>query len=185
MSHTESHPENDRDWLAFRYVAGELSGEEAAAFEAELETSQVSREAVARAVELTHAVAIAEFHGVALVESATRPSPRKSWTYGIVWMGAGAVAASVAGAVWWNMQSPATGTSELAERWTEARSVEPAPTAIDESVETTPVLDVAQPDVAPSWMTSGVISLSGGKVEDDGDGDGKPDESWDDEILEN
>ena len=24
-----------------------------------------------------------------------------------------------------------------------------------------------------------------GKVEDDGDGDGKPDESWDDEVLEN
>ena len=185
MSGIQVQPESDREWLAFRYIAGELTGEDAVAFEAELETSQVAREAVARAVELTQAVALAESHDVELVESAARTDRRKSWVYGIGWIGAGAAAASVAGAVWWNMQGPKTGTSELAEIWTAARSVEATPTAIDDPVETGPVLDVAEPDAAPSWMTAGVISLSGGKVEDDGDGDGKPDESWDDEVLEN
>lgn len=184
MSGIHNQPENDRDWLAFRYIAGELTGEDAAAFEAELATSQVAREAVARAVELTQAIAIAESHDVELVESATRMARRKAWVYGIGWIGAGAAAASVAGVVWWNIQGPAMGTSELAEKWTQARAVEQSPVAIDESAESGAVLD-AEPDVAPSWMTAGVISLSGGKVEDDGDGDGRPDDSWDDEVMEN
>ncbi|MBC7851853.1 MAG: hypothetical protein IAF94_00310 [Pirellulaceae bacterium] len=184
MSGIQIQSESDREWLAFRYVAGELTGDDAAAFEAELETSQVAREAVARAVELTQAIAMAESHNVELVESAARMTHRKSWVYSMGWIGAGAAAASVAGAVWWNMQGPMTGTSELAESWTKARAIEPMLPTMDESAESGPVLD-AEPDAAPSWMTAGVISLSGGKVEDDGDGDGKPDESWDDEVLEN
>ncbi|MGI8981886.1 MAG: hypothetical protein ACR2FY_21860 [Pirellulaceae bacterium] len=185
MREFEKQAEDDREWLAFRYIAGELTGEDAAAFEAELETSQVAREAVARAVDLSQAVAIAESYHVELVESAARTVQRNSWIYGIGWIGAGAAAAaSVAGAVWWNMQGPTTGTSELAEIWTKARAVEQIPAVTEEPAESGPVLD-AEPDVAPSWMTAGVISLSGGKVEDDGDGDGRPDESWDDEVLEN
>ena len=184
MSGIHSQLDSEREWLAFRYIAGELTGEDAAAFEAELETSQVAREAVARAVELTQAVAMAESHDVELVESAARTSRRKAWVYSIGWIGAGAAAASVAGAVWWNMQGSKTGTSELAEKWTQARAVEQSPVAIDESAESGAVLD-AEPDIAPSWMTAGVISLSGGKVEDDGDGDGRPDDSWDDEVMEN
>ena len=184
MSGIQIQSDNDREWLAFRYIAGELTGDDAAAFEAELETSQVTREAAARAVELTQAIAIAESHEIELVELAARTSRRKSWVYGIGWIGAGAAAASVAGAVWWNMQGPTMGTPELAEIWTQTRAVEPMLPTMDESAESGPVLD-AEPDVAPSWMTAGVISLSGGKVEDDGDGDGKPDESWDDEVLEN
>jgi anti-sigma factor RsiW len=49
----------DLGWLAFRYVAGELSPDEQAAFEARLDTDQLVREAVAREVELAQAVAIA------------------------------------------------------------------------------------------------------------------------------
>ena len=184
MSEFEKQSAADREWLAFRYIAGELTGEEAASFETELETSQIAREAVARAVDLSQAIAIAESHKVELVEAASRTASRKSWIYGIGWIGAGAVAASVAGAVWWNMQGPKTGTSELAESWTLTRSVEPMLPVHDEPVESGPVIDSAEQEVAPSWMTAGVISLSGGKVEDE-DGDGKPDGSWDDEVMEN
>lgn len=184
MSEFEKQSETDREWLAFRYIAGELSGDELVAFEAELETSQVAREAVARAVDLSQAIAIAESHQVELVESASRIAGRKSWIYGIGWIGAGAAAASVAGAVWWNMQGTKTGKSELAKIWIERRADEPTPPIIDEPAEPGPVLNSSEPEIAPSWMTAGVISLSGGKVEDD-DGDGKPDESWDDEVLEN
>lgn len=43
-------------WLAYCYVAGELSAAQAADFEARLEVDQPAREAVAQAVELTAAV---------------------------------------------------------------------------------------------------------------------------------
>jgi ferric-dicitrate binding protein FerR (iron transport regulator) len=44
-------------WLAFRYVAGEMTVEEAEAFEGRLDQDQQAREAVARVVELAGAVA--------------------------------------------------------------------------------------------------------------------------------
>ncbi len=47
----------DLDWLAFRYIANELSGDELDAFERRLASDQKAREAVAQAVELTRAVA--------------------------------------------------------------------------------------------------------------------------------
>lgn len=48
----------DLFWTAFRYVAGELSLDAAAAFEAQLDGDQASREAVAAAVELSGAIAL-------------------------------------------------------------------------------------------------------------------------------
>jgi hypothetical protein len=53
-----SDPHPDLPWLAFRYVAGELAGDEAAAFERRLDADQEAREAVAEAVELAGAVAL-------------------------------------------------------------------------------------------------------------------------------
>jgi len=50
---------DDLDWLAFCYIADELPRDEAHAFEARLADEQEAREAVARAVELTRAVAAA------------------------------------------------------------------------------------------------------------------------------
>jgi hypothetical protein len=49
-------PRTDLHWLAFRYVCGELSGDEAVAFETLLAHDQGAREAVAAAVELAAAV---------------------------------------------------------------------------------------------------------------------------------
>jgi ferric-dicitrate binding protein FerR (iron transport regulator) len=184
VSDFQEQSESDRDWLAFRYIAGELSATEGAAFEAELESSQAAREAVARAVELSQVVTLAESQEVELVESASRNvGRRKSLVYGLGWFGAGAVAASVAGFVWWNSQAPKSGTSELAEIWTQSRAIEPSVPDVS-TIEHSPVLDSAEPATAPSWMMAGVISQGGGKV-DDVDGDGKPDETWDDEVLEN
>jgi len=47
---------SDLDWLAFRYVAGELTADEALRFEHTLAEDQAAREAVAAAVELGSAV---------------------------------------------------------------------------------------------------------------------------------
>lgn len=182
MTPFNNQTESDREWLAFRYIAGELSGDETAAFEAELESSQAAREAVARAVELSQAVAIAESQEVELVKAASKHSRRKSWIFGIGWIAAGAVAASVAGAVWWNMPKSQQEKSNIAESWAAMRAVDPPAPAGEVPAELGPALDAA--DTAPSWMTAGVISLNGGKQEDD-DGDGKPDGSWDDEVREN
>lgn len=48
---------DELDWLAFRYIAGELSEPEAAEFEERLALDQDAREAVARSVELTSTLA--------------------------------------------------------------------------------------------------------------------------------
>ncbi len=182
MSDFVKQPESDRDWLAFRYIAGELSAEEVAAFELELETSQPAREAVAHAVELSQTVAIAESQQVELVESAGQKTSRNYWSYGFGGICAGAAAASIAGAIWWNIPSPKAVTPEVASTWVELRPVETLP-VVPKPVEPQPLPEPAS--AAPSWMTAGVISLSGGKLEDDVDGDGKPDESWDHEVMEN
>ena len=47
---------DELDWLAFRYIAGEMSAEEADVFEARLAVEQDAREAVASAVQLSQAV---------------------------------------------------------------------------------------------------------------------------------
>lgn len=51
---------NDVEWLAFCYVADEMSADERARFESRLSSDQAAREAVATAVELTQTIAAAE-----------------------------------------------------------------------------------------------------------------------------
>jgi hypothetical protein len=52
-------PHDELDWLAYRYVAGELSPDEEQSFEARLGDDQPAREAVEQAFELTQAMRIA------------------------------------------------------------------------------------------------------------------------------
>jgi len=61
--------QDDLNWLAFRYVAGELDEAEMQAFESRLEADQDVREAVAQAVALTRCVA------VVAAEQASRSEP--------------------------------------------------------------------------------------------------------------
>lgn len=87
---------DDLDWLAFRYVAAEMSPDEAAQFEERLGEDQECREAVARAVELAEAVTVVSadrvvdtgFAGAAAVRSA-----RSTWWTRAGWIGLGAAAA--------------------------------------------------------------------------------------------
>jgi hypothetical protein len=84
----------DLQWLAFCYIADELSADEAEVFEERLAADQEAREAVARAVELSQAVA-------ALPRETVCPSPAASpWRRRLAWMTVGATAACLAFAVW-------------------------------------------------------------------------------------
>jgi hypothetical protein len=66
----------DLDWLAFRYVAGELDPAEAAAFELRLADDQLARDAVCRAVALAGRMATAApQEAESSAEIATAPSP--------------------------------------------------------------------------------------------------------------
>ncbi len=68
---------NDLDWLAFQYLANELSDAQRSAFEDQLATDQNAREALARSVELTQAVVAAE--QTEHVVSAAETSDRDLW----------------------------------------------------------------------------------------------------------
>lgn len=67
MTTAEMTTQNELAWLANCYVAGELSVDETAAFEARLETDVAACSAVARAVELNLAIA------AAFVQEASQP----------------------------------------------------------------------------------------------------------------
>lgn len=55
--------ETDLDWLAFRYIAGEMAANEAAQFESLLSDDQGARDAVVRAVELSQAILATQSSG--------------------------------------------------------------------------------------------------------------------------
>lgn len=100
----------DLDWLSFRYIAGDLSPDDADAFESRLAADQAAREAVARSVHLscalTAALEAAPTHG--LTVSATACKRRTNRT--ARWLGwttvAGAVCLAGVGAYWAVQSSP-------------------------------------------------------------------------------
>lgn len=88
----------DLDWLAFRYVAAELSGPELRQFEERLEHDQQAREAVGRLVEVTCAVRALDR------ETAPRIKPRRqpAWHLrrGVRWLAALAAGVALGLLVW-------------------------------------------------------------------------------------
>lgn len=103
-----NHELNRWDWLAFCYLSDELSADDRAAFEASLAVEQVAREALARAVELTCVVAVAESHSTLATSAPTtgapvspvtvasqRASSGNGWSRRASWMAVGAAAAVV------------------------------------------------------------------------------------------
>jgi hypothetical protein len=86
----------DLDWLAFRYVSGEMTAEEHAAFEENLAESQPAREAVAAAVLLAQAVGLAEKSQAdgarAELVPASRSARGPTWRGRLGWALAGAAA---------------------------------------------------------------------------------------------
>lgn len=124
-------PQMDQDWEAFRYIAGEMTADEAEAFEAKLLTEQSLREAVAAAVELTESIALLRD------EVAVEPQ-RRSWS-SIQWKAAAcAVAAGLvlAAALWplrirQPLAEPSSESADanvaldgLAESWTALRQAQ-------------------------------------------------------------
>lgn len=87
-----SEERDDLDLSAFRYVAGEMTPGEAAAFETRLADDQAARDAVSRAVGLSQLVASAA--------PADPPAPARTsaaaWMRPLGWMAIGAAAAVLA-----------------------------------------------------------------------------------------
>jgi anti-sigma-K factor RskA len=89
------------EWLAFRYVAGEMTADEARTFEQRLSDDQPAREAVSRAVAISLRLAAARPTVAAARKPAERRPPRVRHRAirALAWASVG-VAASVAILVW-------------------------------------------------------------------------------------
>jgi ferric-dicitrate binding protein FerR (iron transport regulator) len=102
---SEEMGQNDHDWLAFRYVAGEMTVEEAAEFECLLSENQPAREAVAAAVQLSQAVELAARNARPDRQEVV-PAPRGrrvlTWRQRLIWASIGAAASLL---VAWGLQS--------------------------------------------------------------------------------
>jgi hypothetical protein len=98
--------QNDYDWHAFRYVAGEMTPDEIVGFEGVLGESQPAREAVAAAVQLSQTVKLAAkwVRPDSTPQVVPLPSGRRSlgWRQRIIWASIGAAASLF---VAWGLQS--------------------------------------------------------------------------------
>lgn len=181
-----SESKEQLDWLAFQYVADELSDAEAAEFEMRLEDDQPAREAVARAVHLTEATYLAS-ESTALTTAATG---KKNWQRAVLSMVVGAAACFAAVAIYQSWMgedqsgiprtAAASGVSaELAIAWTQTVDEEDAPSEeqellneirsqLDEDQEQAPLAPAIEQEEAenapPSWM---LAALRGLKDKDD------------------
>ena len=175
---------DDLNWLAFRYVAGELDEAETLAFETRLEADQDAREAVARAVMFSRCVAAATDDGqpsrTAPVCELASPVPVAGRGSAWGWVTALVVSAAMLVLVSQVMrpglreQDPAGSTTDvaqeqLAEVWDSVREPldEPAWTADaweddeDTALElTTSVAETAVEDSEAYWIEAAVIGLS-------------------------
>ncbi len=122
-------------WLAFEYVAGELSHDSAMAFEARLEHDQSAREAVAAAVDLVASVSSVECKlpaGPGQLTPASKDWSQSSvWTVPAGWLAVGAAACiGLMLATYWPADRPGaavarresaskTDDTRLADAWAE------------------------------------------------------------------
>jgi anti-sigma-K factor RskA len=155
---TESQA-TDLDWLAFRYISGEMAVSEADQFESLLADDQNARDAVVRAVELSQIVlatqSTPQSESIGLLSAVS-----KSWMQHLTWVST-SVAALLLVALALNFNRPRTvATSNpdaLAAAWLE-RSGEVAandPATINGEEEEFVTAD------PPNWMLEAVRSLHG------------------------
>jgi hypothetical protein len=168
---------NDLDWLAFCYAAGELDAADAEQFEARLADDQAAREALARAVELTQTVAAAESQCGDFVTLAKHT--QSDWNRRISWMAVGGLASLLLALLWSGVVGPTwhkignASRSQLAMAWNQTRSEFPeirdaalwsSPNDMDDDTADVAIDDM--PD-APSWMMAAVFSVQAdGSVKD-------------------
>ncbi|MGE3313653.1 MAG: hypothetical protein AB7O26_00970 [Planctomycetaceae bacterium] len=194
MSTNELNNPNDLDWTAFRYVSGELAGDELAAFETLLAENQAARDAVVDAVKVAGAVVMAE--------SAVKPALPRILPFGgsraaaLAWVRVEtylALAAVVGIAIVFWMQRPSEqdlakvdpsrqgsaesvfdSRSSVLALWTEWSSTEePGSDESSEAVRGESDSDVVSTDVdsdfeVPGWMIA-ALSPSNGTGPDDSD----------------
>jgi anti-sigma factor RsiW len=140
------------DWLAFLYIAGELSEAERAEFELRLADDPRACEAVARQVELTGAVAAA-FDPVISPPVATHTKASRG---GLLWRMSIGVAACVAVAAFvYFLNGKAGPNSDDPVAETPAAATEQLATAWSQTVENWPLVDdpvaaMADTEIAPS-----------------------------------
>jgi len=171
---TNDHPtkNNNLDWLAFSYAAGELNQTAAEQFELRLADDQVAREALARAVQLCQTVTAAENQSDMYVTPAV--AFQKNWNHRISWMAIGGLASLLLALLWTGVVGPTWHTAKihsfskqnLAFAWTQTKhelaTVRDAgdwpgsfADATDDNAAATAFDD--SPDDAPSWMTAALL----------------------------
>ena len=174
---------DDLDWLAFRYLAAELSSGESREFERRLEQDQEAREAVGRLVEVTCVVRALDWDAAPLV---TPAGHRRPWyrRRGVQVAAGLALGLALALSVFWPHSSDQTGRqngslagvvppAELALVWSHARAVltehpedeepgwrwqAPADREADPSMNSEFTDGEAALD-APEWMVSAVVAM--------------------------
>ena len=182
----------DLDWLAFQYIAGELTDEQTRAFEGRLASDQEACEAVAAAVELSEITALVEKCPAYRVTAKPTPhvpvtaSSPLSWARSLAWMGCGAVACLLVVALAQRAGPPerlaendldqgparqvADGSPELALVWAQARSDGAIEFSAEPADAVLPADALLQGESAneistPSWMITAVAGL-GGQIPD-------------------
>lgn len=180
---------DELDWAAFCYAAGDLTPAEAEQFELRLATEQPAREALARAVELTQAVAVAESQPQRILVSPAAGA-RKTWITRLSWMAVGGLASLLVALLWSNSFTGKSTTasrevvaeqSALAAAWQQAGDemasakddglwTAVASTEMDDVPASIRGDDLALEET-PSWMTAAVQGLAGMSPDDTDAGD--------------
>jgi hypothetical protein len=168
------------DWLAFRYVAAELSPAESRDFEGRLERDQEAREAVGRIVEITCAVRSLDWDTAPSVARVRRLRPwyQRRGVQAVAGLALGLTVALVV----WGLRSgeprraregnvaSVPPAAELADVWIHARTELSAPPVdeaagwpwsapTDEETDLTgPIADGVAADT-PDWMVSAVVAM--------------------------
>jgi len=176
---SNSMNQGDLAWTAFRYIANELSADEATTFEERLAVDQEAREELSRAVELTQALA-----SQPQVESQLLVS--RPWRQRLSWMTVGAAAclAVMLSGEFVRSALVRSGTSTGGSRvasfsfWSQMDETD-SDAAIDANDNDSDDSHVASGDVSvPNWLLAAVKGKPEGRVVN-------PDDDPNDDVLEN
>lgn len=153
--------ENSLEWLAFCYVADELSADERAAFEERLATDQAAREAVAAAVELSLATqwVVAEAEQPVVTKSQpTADTYRRGW-WSVALACGGLLALVVMNQLVWRPGTSPEAARELALAWSATLPDDGSSESEDANVNETLLMEPLGEEVEmdlPTWMVAAV-----------------------------
>lgn len=175
-----NNQEHELDWQAFRYISGEMTPDEAAAFEDRLSEDQPARDAVCAAVGLSQTILAAETLAVR-ADLAAAPMPacqaQAKWSLKARWFALGAAACwflVIAIGAWRLPDAPQSVSAELAQAWSDQMGTIELPAETEataqesfevQSIETDEPLDPVLAAEVPGWMVEAVHSLQIGDVE--------------------